>query len=236
MELPKMNDIDHIPDNVLKELAKGSHPPVEMLQAYAREELNADSYKKVSGHLDACQECTALLSRINDMLKEEKDFVSHEPEANEKMTMPPAIAEKARLVATLNAVRDELVEDVAKVLLPQNAWHIITPILLVIANKDRFSSPTETRQISDVLHKAAFAAGNNVKDKDKYEKVFVAIKLVDAVLLLLTERCESLKDIRLQLSDCVETALATQEHTELSDEDKRAILAILQEKLNIDEE
>ena len=231
-----MNNIDHIPDNVLKELAQGSHPPVEMLQAYAREELNSESYKKVSEHLDACQECTELLSRINDMLKEEKGFVTHEPEINKKMTMPPAIAEKARLVAALNAVRDELVEDVAKVLLPQDAWHIITPILLVIANKDSFSSPTDAGQTPVVLHKAAFAAGNDVKDKDKYEKVFVAIKLVDTVLLLLTERCGSLKDVRLQLSDCVETALATQEHTELSDEDKKAILAILQEKLNIDEE
>jgi len=200
-----MNNIDHIPDNVLKELAQGSHPPVEMLQAYAREELNSESHKKVSEHLDACQECTELLSRINDMLKEEKDFVAHGPEKDKSVAVPPILAAKARLVAAINAGKDKMVEEIAQTLLPKSDWNMIGPAILVMKNQDQFI-PTQTRD-DMFLAKAAFGADLSEEEKERYEKILSVIRLVEIVTDLLQQRCDDDNSLEQQLPQCLAEGL-----------------------------
>lgn len=232
-----MNDIEDITNKesvrqMLSKLSNQMHPSPEMILAYARGILSQDGRAKIELHIKDCKECAEIFNIAKKSLQA-KDFGSQDVKSKSIVPISPEVAAKLKLVTMLNSKKDELVEKVAKLLLPKDSWVSIKPTIVIARSRHKYPAQVHKDNI-DELPVAAFSSGVGEEGKRDYEVVMKAIEFIDLTHDLLLERCKIQEDIQSELPACMNDAIVMFDDLKLNEEAKNEILKVLSESLSTD--
>ena len=219
---------------MFSKLSNQTHPSPEMVLAYARGVLSQDGRSKIAIHIKDCKECAEILTIAKESLQTEKDFVSQGVKFKHVVPLSPEITARFKLATLLNLKKDELVEKVAKILLPKESWDSIRSTI-VISKSQHKDVPRSYKKSTDELPIAAFSSGAGVKGKQDYEVVIKIINFINLIRDLLLNQCKKQNDIESKLPICVDDAIEMLDDRRLYEEAKSKILKVLSESLPIDE-
>jgi len=231
-----MNNIEDTTNNepikqMLSKLSNQTHPSPEMVLAYARGALSQDGLTKITLHIKDCKECAEILTIAKESLRAEEDLGSQEAKSKSVVPISPQVAAKLKLVAMLNSKKDELVEKMAKLLLPKESWFSIRPTIVIAKSRHKYSTRLHEEK-RDELPIAAFSSGVGEEGRRDYEVVMKVMKFIDLVHELLLERCKTMADIKSELPAGVDDVITMFDDIKLDEEAKSEILKVLLESLS----
>jgi len=235
-----MNDIEKFMNTepvkqALSKLSTQMHVSHEMILAYARGVLSQDGHSKVASHIKDCKECAEVFNLANSFLKAELEFDSEDLEPKSTIHLSRKVKSELDLAVLLNTKKDQLVEMVSKLLLPENSWGSIRPTIIAARNQHKHSAQTHQDDIEE-MPVAAFSSSAGFEGKRDYGMIIRVISFVDIVCDLLLERCETMAEIKSELATCVNNAIAVIDNVNLSEKSSAEILKVLSNHLSTNED
>jgi hypothetical protein len=218
---------------MLSELGKQMHVSPEMILAYSRGVLSRDGRSKVDLHMKDCQECAEAFDLAKKFLTAEQEFDFKNIESEVDVQLSPRMKSKLKLMALLRSRKDQLVEVVAKSLLPEDSWFSIRPTVSIARNRHKYSTQIHGEN-TDELPVAAFSSGVGEQGKRDYEVVMKVMEFIDVIHDLLLERCKTQEVIQSELPACMNDALVMFDDLKLDEEAKNEISKVLSESLSTD--
>jgi len=181
------------------------HLSSEMIVAYASHVLSPEGQSKVEAHLAACNDCNELLIIAKDSLADERNPKLDELEAE----VPPIsvkLEAKMQLVCLVNSKKDDLTEQVARLLLPEDMQFAIRLAIDAMRDSEK-SRPKERNVRSGGLRAAAFASGNDEDVKETMIIVGRVLDFVDSLCDNLIRHCVNQKCIVMELEPAISTSI-----------------------------
>jgi hypothetical protein len=221
-------------EEALRELGDVVHVPPEVILAYADGRLASPARESIGKHLDKCDECQQVLRLARESMVSEKTTTGRQNDATG--LAPEPIASKALLIAHIYGKRDDVVQEVARLLLPKELWFSIRPTVKTLRNWRKTTSHDDRGHDISELPAAAFAGGGGPEDKQAFETVLKVVDLVDGVCVRLSERCRCKADVATQLPGCVEDAVSQADRAQFVEADETEILNVLLGRLATDAE
>ena len=218
---------------ILSKLSNQTHPSPEMVLAYALGVLSQDGRSKIAIHIKDCKECAEILTIAKESLQAEKDSVSQSVKSKPVVPINPEFAAKLKLVAMLKSKKEELVEKVAKLLLPKESWGSIRPTIVIARSRHKYTTQVNKEDMGK-LPVAAFSSGVGREGRRDYEMIMKIMDFIDLVHALLLDRCKSQEDIKSKLPACMDDAFSIFDGLKLNEEAKSDILKMLSESLSTD--
>lgn len=235
LEFFKMsNNEDKINDALIRDALSEMtiHLPPEFILAYARGTLSEAGHAKIQNHLKDCHECSALYKMIQKFLAAENKFDS--ASTTEKISLPDVLKSKFELFALVNKKKNEITEQVVKLLLPEESWFMIGPAISVL-QKWRDKTAFDYKREDSRFLAAAFTSGEELGNKQNFETVNEAMILVSFVCDLIIEKCKYSGDIEHNLANYIDDAGHIAKGIKLDKDVKNKMLRIFLVALTKDE-
>ena len=219
---------------MLSELNESIHLSPEMILAYARRNLSPVGRSKVALHINNCQECSEVLELTKKFLEAEQEAESRGLESKTNVHLPSELKAKLKLITLLNSKRDVLIEEIAKLLLPEVSWILVKPTIIAAKRPHRSSSLIDQNSTNQ-LQAAAFSTSVSSAGKPDYDVIIEVMEFVDLLCEQLVEQCNTLADVETFLAKSASDAPATLGGIKISKKLSMKISDLLCEQLSIDE-
>jgi hypothetical protein len=191
---------------MLSSLKDKMHIPDALILADAKGELSEKGHLIVQDHIQECKECAETFALAKESIAVEKEYDTVCREAVEVPPMSADLKAKTKLVALLNSKRDQIVEEIAKLFLPEEQWFVIKPV--ISASKHEIDTSVETDDVQVGRFKAA-AFSKSTPGTDKvFETIEKVIEYVGQVCDLLLEFCANEQDIENKLDAVLEKSIS----------------------------
>jgi len=190
-------------DEALRGLGDYVHVPAEVILAYAEGRLALRRRESIAAHLERCHACEDILTLARKLMLSTGAPIGGD--ASQGEAVPRAVASKARLIAQLSGSKNEVVDGIARMLLPQDLWFAVRPTIKAVRDWRR-SPHLETDQGAVECAVAAFASSDNAHGKETVETIIKVVDFVDELYLYLSMRCGDVTDIPERLRACIRDA------------------------------
>lgn len=198
-----MDDFEKImqdPD-VKAELRNKQHISYEMIMAAARGVLSPDGKQRVMSHVEACSQCAHIMELA-------QKNVSELPEADSPQYVNKQnIAAKAKLVGLINAKKDPLALEIAKVFIVKDQQFIINSVIRMIRTQIMTDDVFSSSESSEQLRAAAFTMGESTDNTVVYDIILRAVQCSDVLCEHLLDRCRDIDNVAGQIAQAVEHAI-----------------------------
>ena len=213
---------------ILSSLKGKTHIPDELIIADAKKELSEEGHSIVQSHLRECQKCVSVYSLAKESIVIEKEYDTVFREAVEAPPMSANLKSKAELVALLNSRKDQIVEEIAMLFLPEEQWFVIKKAITVIKNCQALDLSNHSEKTNKMLM-AAFSSNTPRGYKQVLEIIEKSNEYTSIVFDKIVETCSSVNYIKLHLQSCVENVADL--FVELREEDVQKIYKLLSKLL-----
>ena len=209
------------------------HIPVEFLLADAGNKLSSDGHIRVEEHVKDCDECAKALEIAKNFIQVEKEC-SSEIGKGEVESIPKKLSEKLEVHILLSSKRDDIVEEIAKLFLPEDSWFVIRPGIALLDKGYSLPCEENTSDTDGIMFRAvaAFADDEN-EHKEAYGVVSRVFNYVDSLLNTLQECTSNVCEIKSRLTEIESEATTLLFEQKNIKKDKR-VLEILEKHLKID--
>ena len=163
----------------LSELGAEMHFSSETLVSYVFQELSDNARSKVASHLKVCRACSDIAKVVQNAISTETESKKLSGELEQPLSLPPKLQRKARLVAVLSAKTEVIIEDIAKLLLDEEYWPLIRPILKVMETQDRVFQGAVPSEATE-LPVAAFTSS---PDPDEARSIEIVVRIADSLII-----------------------------------------------------
>ncbi|MBN2590804.1 MAG: hypothetical protein JXA96_13150 [Sedimentisphaerales bacterium] len=212
-------------ENLIYSLKDHVHLSFSAISSYAENVLSEEGKAKVAEHIMQCRQCRQLYDDIKKEI-EISDKIDAPEDSASQSEMSNDLRLKAALVAKINSNRDEIAEEISKILLPEISWVMIPYAIKNIRNHSTEIGHYSPGQ-SNELTMAAFSSGTS--KRETYEIIVKAMHLADTICDLLTEHCSNLEEVKTRIRECVNDAIEFTENIEIDNNLRQLIINVAQE-------
>lgn len=230
-----MSDVDDIMDSklvrdALSELSRQMHVPAELLLAYARGELSAESCGRIESHLKDCQECRDILGLAEKSPAWEREPDSQPAGSDVPCPMTADIESKLHLAGKVNQKRNDIAASVAGLLLPKDFRPSISLIINAMA-KWRSKPSVRQAKVQDKMLAAAFASESGPAQREAFERIVQAVDFTNLACDLVVEHARDLGELEQTLPECVTQAVHILKDVEPNEDFRRKLMAVFMQDL-----